>query len=213
MKKLFLLLVIFTISVDMSLGQDAADDFRSKLIFGLRVGANISNVYDAQADDMEADAKLGLATGAFLAIPIGTYIGIQPEILFSQKGYQGAGTSSTGNYTYSRTSNFIDVPLFFSFKPIKVLNILAGPQFSYLVRQTDSFRSSTLTVDEEREFRNQDVRRNILCFTGGVDLNLNHLVLGGRVGWDVQHNHGDGTYTDPRYKNVWYQATIGYRFY
>lgn len=213
MKKLFLILIIFTISVDMSLGQDAADDFRSKLIFGLRVGANISNVYDEQADDMEADAKIGFATGAFLAIPIGTYIGIQPEIQFSQKGYQGAGTSATGNYTYSRTSNFIDVPLFFSFKPVKVLNILAGPQFSYLVRQTDSFRSSALTVDEEREFRDQDVRRNILCFVGGLDINLNHLVLGGRVGWDVQHNHGDGTYTDPRYKNVWYQATIGYRFY
>jgi hypothetical protein len=38
-------------------------------------------------------------------------------------------------------------------------------------------------------------------------------VLSARSGWDVQRNNGDGTSSIPRYKNVWFQATIGYRFY
>jgi hypothetical protein len=33
-----------------------------------------------------------------------------------------------------------------------------------------------------------------------------------RGSWDLKNNNGDGTSTTPRYKNVWYQATVGYRF-
>jgi len=49
-------------------------DFRDKLQIGAKIGVNYSNVYDSQADDFNADAKLGLALGGFVAIPIGKYI-------------------------------------------------------------------------------------------------------------------------------------------
>jgi hypothetical protein len=45
-----------------------------------------------------------------------------------------------------------------------------------------------------------------------IDFNLNQFVVSGRAGWDLQKNNGDGTSTNPRYKNVWYQATIGLKF-
>ena len=47
---------------------------------------------------------------------------------------------------------------------------------------------------------------------GGVDIDISNLVLGVRAGWDTQTNDGDGGSTTPRYKNMWYQATVGYRF-
>jgi len=46
---------------------------------------------------------------------------------------------------------------------------------------------------------------------GGVDINLVNIVLGARVGLDMYNNNGDGTSTTPRYKNVWAQATVGFR--
>jgi hypothetical protein len=41
---------------------------------------------------------------------------------------------------------------------------------------------------------------------------LNSAVIGARVGWDLMQNNGDGSSSTIRYKNVWYQATIGFRF-
>jgi len=193
--------------------QDNTTDFRNKLTFGLKAGLNFSNVYDSKGEEFTSNPKFGLAAGAALTIPFGKYIGIQPEILFSQKGFKGKGKVLGGDYSFTRTTDFIDVPLLFVFKPSEFISLVAGPQVSFLVRQTDVFANATTTIEQEKEFQNDNVRKNIFCFTGGFDINLKHIVLGARAGWDVQNNNGDGSSTTPRYKNVWYQGTIGYRFY
>ena len=66
-------------------------------------------------------------------------------------------------------------------------------------------------VYRRKAFSNDTLRKNIFGLTGGIDLNFNHLVAGLRAGWDVKNN-GDGTSDTPRYKNMLYQATLGYRF-
>lgn len=147
-----------------------------------------------------------------MSIPIGTYFGIQPELLFSQKGFQATGRILGSTYKFTRTTSYIDVPLLFLIKPSEFISLVVGPQYSYLIKQTDVFANASTSIDQETEFENDNVRKNTLCFTGGVDINMKHIVLSGRAGWDIQNNNGDGTSTTPRYKNVWYQATIGYRF-
>ena len=67
-------------------------------------------------------------------------------------------------------------------------------------------------MEQETEFENDNLRKNTLCFKGGVDINLKNIVLSARAGWDILKNNGSEASTTPRYKNVWYQATIGYRF-
>ena len=188
-------------------------DFRNKLTFGLKAGMNYSNVYDSKGEEFTSNAKFGLAAGAALSIPFGKYIGIQPEILFSQKGFKGKGKILGGDYSFTRTSDYVDIPLLFLFKPSEFISVVAGPQYSYLIRQTDVFANATTTIEQEQDFENDNIRKNMFCFTGGIDINLKHIVLGARAGWDVQNNNGDGTSSTPRYKNVWYQGTIGYRFY
>jgi len=103
------------------------------------------------------------------------------------------------------------VPLLVSVKPTPMITLLVGPQYSYLVSQTDVFSSSLLTVEQEEEFENDNIRKNTLCFLGGIDINVSSFVFGARVGWDLLQNVGDGTSTTLRYKNVWYTATIGFR--
>ena len=193
-------------------GQDNSTDLRDKLSFGVKAGANYSNVYDAQGEAFQANPKLGLAAGVFLAIPIGKYLGVQPEVLFSQKGFQATGIILGNTYDFTRTTSYIDVPLLFAFKPSEFFTLLAGPQYSYLLNQKDVFANATTSIAQETEFVNDNVRKNTLCFLGGADLTLRHIVIGARAGWDFQNNNGDGTSTTPRYKNVWYQATVGYRF-
>jgi len=231
MKKLVLLIVtiVITLLVNKSWAQEndnnkesdskqekkdnRESDFRDKLIIGIKGGANLSNVYDTKGEDFQADPKYGFVGGGYVAIPIGTYFGVQPELLFSQKGFQATGKIIGQSYEFTRTTTFIDVPLLIAFKPSEFITILAGPQYSYLIKQKDVFTSSNSKVQVEQEFAHDDIRKNMLCFKGGVDFNFKQFVLGIRTGWDVLNNNGDGSTTTPRYKNVWYQATIGYTLY
>jgi hypothetical protein len=198
--------IIFAANIN---AQDNSSDSRDILQFGLKAGMNFSNVYDSDNQEFNADFKVGFATGAFLAIPIGKIIGLQPEILFSQKGYKASGSFLTMDYKFKHTATYIDVPLLFALKPSTNVTLLAGPQYSFLIKQKDVFSSGSFTADQEQTFRND---RSVLCFLGGIDFNMNQFVVSGRAGWDLQNNNGDGTTTDPRYKNVWYQATLGLKF-
>ena len=205
----FIAAVIFT--AGFSNAED--NDNRENLQLGFKVGANISNVYDTKGQDFSANPTFGFAGGAFLGIPIGKYLGVQPEILFSQRGFEAEGRVLLSDYKFVRTSSFIDVPLLIQFKPTANFTLLAGPQYSYLINQKDVFTSTYINTTQQQDFNNSNLRKNIFCFTGGFDINYKHFVFGARAGWDLTNNNGDGTSTNPRYKNVWYQATIGYSIF
>ncbi len=209
---LLLLLLSFCLFSVNSFAQTTGTTTSERIQFGMKAGINFSNVYDSKGEQFNADGKIGAAGGVFISIPLGKYLGIQPEILFSQKGFKATGSLLGSNYTFTRTTNYIDIPLLLAIKPTSVITILAGPQYSYLMKQKDVFVTSVTSVEQQKVFENDNIRKNTLCFVGGADINLAKLVLSARAGWDIQNNNGDGTSTTPRYKNVWYQATIGYRF-
>lgn len=209
---LLLLLLSFCLISVNSFAQTTGTTTSERIQFGMKAGINFSNVYDSKGEQFNADGKIGAAGGVFISIPLGKYLGIQPEILFSQKGFKATGSLLGSNYTFTRTTNYIDIPLLLAIKPTSVITILAGPQYSYLMKQKDVFVTSVTSVEQQKVFENDNIRKNTLCFVGGADINLAKLVLSARAGWDIQNNNGDGTSTTPRYKNVWYQATIGYRF-
>ncbi|WP_333601240.1 porin family protein [Flavobacterium sp.] len=215
MKRVILVIAMITLSTTGVLAQTdekTGTDKRSDLSLGIKGGVNLSNVYDSEGENFVADSKFGFVAGGFITIPIGKFFGIQPELLFSQKGFKSTGVFLGSTYEMTRTTDYIDVPLLVSFKPVESVSLLFGPQFSYLLKQKDDFKGGTISSTQEDEFSNDNIRKNTFCLTGGADFNMDHLVLGLRAGWDVKNNNGDGTSTTPRYKNMWYQATIGYRF-
>ncbi|NHB68826.1 porin family protein [Perlabentimonas gracilis] len=209
MKKTLLLIIVSTL---LFVNAGIAQDKGSSLHFGPKVGLNLSNVYDSEGENFDADAKVGFAAGIFVAIPLGRLLGIQPELLYSQKGFKASGSILGNDYTFTRTLNYLDIPLLVVVKPSEMFSIVAGPQYSYLMSTKDVFENSFLNIEQEEEFDNDNLRKNTLCFLGGFDVNLSSIVIGARVGWDLFQNNGDGSSTTPRYKNVWYQATVGFRF-
>lgn len=186
-------------------------DSRNELRFGLKAGVNYSNVYDEEGDDFVADGKAGFVAGAFLSVPLGTYIGFQPEVLYSQKGFQAKGSVLGFDYDYKRTSTYLDIPLQLQIKPIEQLTFLVGPQYSYLLETKNEFNGNT-TTQQEDEIDNDNYKKNIFGFVVGADFNLENLVISARAGWDITKSDTDGDSTDPRYKNQVLQLTLGYRF-
>lgn len=211
MKKLILTVTVLTFITATAFSQDNALDHREEVQFGAKIGANYSNVYDTEGEEFDADAKTGLALGVFLSIPIGTYLGVQPEILFSQKGFKGSGAILGSEYKFTRTTNHIDVPLYLAFKPSEFITFVAGPQYSYMLSRTDKFESDFGSTEEKEEFENDEIRKNTLSASIGIDINIDNIVLGARAAWDLQDNKGDGSSSTPRYRNTWLQATIGFK--
>ena len=207
MKKIMFALLVSVMGGSSMYAQSSSD----QLHFGLKAGANYSNMYDSQNKEYTADGKIGFAAGAFVSIPIGTYFGIQPEVLFSQKGFKATSSVLGNDVSLTRTTNYIDVPIFLAVKPSEMVTILVGPQYSFLMKQKDVFSSPITNTTTVNDFNNDNLRKNTLCLVTGLDINLNSIVVGARVGWDLFDNNGDGTSTTPRYKNVWAQATVGIR--
>lgn len=210
MKKVLLIALTIGIVTNYTFAQQKSTT--NKLSLGFKIGANYSNVYDSQGENFVADAKFGFATGVFASIPIAGFFGFQPELLYSQKGFKATGTLLGSNYSYTRTTNYLDIPLLLAFKPSTKFTLLAGPQFSFLLSEKNEYTSAVVNTAQETQFNNDNVRKNTLCFTGGFDINASNMVFGLRAGWDFKTNNGDGTSQTPLYKNQWYQATIGFRF-
>ena len=203
MKMLFFLVLFALLSVNL--------EAQNRISIGPKLGLNVSNIYNSEGE-ASADPKIGFAGGVFLHIPIGQFFGIQPEVMYSQKGYQTSGSLLGMDFSSKRTSDYLDIPFLFAVKPAEVVTLLIGPQYSYLLKQTTNVvtpLSNTTVVDE---FSNNNIRRNTLGLVMGADFNLSQFVIGARGGWDLYDNNGDGTSTTPRYKNVNGQLTLGYRF-
>ncbi len=214
MKKILIIICIlsFAISTNLSAQDDNdKEDSRENVTFGIKAGINYANVWDEQGEDFRADPRVGFAGGVFLGIPIGKFLGFQPEVLISQKGFQGSGTLLGTSYSFSRTYTYVDIPLFLQLKPSPFLTILLGPEYSYLTHQKNTYTFGTNSSAQDEEFKNDNVRKNILGFVVGADINVDHIVVSGRAGWDFQTNNGDGSSSTPRYKNQWLQFTVGFR--
>jgi hypothetical protein len=186
-------------------------DSRNELRFGLKAGVNFSNVYDEEGQDFVADGKAGIAAGAFLSVPLGKFIGFQPEIMYSQKGYkQDFQVLNFGNQEIKVTTTYLDIPLQLQIKPIEQLTFLVGPQYSYLLDTKYEFNDNSTTNEED--VNSDNLKKNVFGFVVGADVNLENFVISGRAGWDISKSNEDGESTDPRFKNQVIQVTLGYRF-
>ena len=210
-KKFALMIALFVSAAGFSQEGSTTTDSREELKFGVKAGVNFANVYDEENQDYVAEGKVGFAAGAFVSIPLGKYIGFQPEVMYSQKGFKATGSVLGADYEFERTSSFIDIPLQLQIKPIEQLTLLVGPQFSYLLDTKNKFNGNSTTTEEDA-VNDENYKKNIFGFVVGADVNLQDFVISGRAGWDISKSDSDGNDTDPRYKNQVVQLTLGYRF-
>jgi hypothetical protein len=84
------------------------NDTRNLLHVGVKAGMNISNMFDSQNEEYQADPKIGFVGGIFVSIPIiDKTIGIQPEVLYSQKGFSAIGNILGADVSFKRTTNYL----------------------------------------------------------------------------------------------------------
>ena len=213
LKKLFIapVFAVALFSANSMFAQDQTNssaydmDAREELKVGIKAGMNYSNVYSESGDDFVADGKAGFAGGVFVSIPLSQLVGIQPELMYSQKGFKG----DVLGVDYKATFNYLDLPVHLQIKPTENISILAGPQFSYLLSSKYELGSLSSTNENDLE---DDNNRATVGISAGVDFSLQDFIISARGSWDLSKMNKDNNTSDINYKNQLFQVTLGYRF-
>ena len=207
MKKIFILAITLLSSAGIANAQST--DKPTK--FGVKAGANFSNIIkDDGNNNFKTDYLVGYHAGVTLDIKLLDNLAFTPEALYSTKGYKS--TSTFGEFT--QTTHFIDIPILASVKLGGGLNLVAGPQVSFLMSTKNTFETGFGTAQQKIVEDDSDRFRKSLV--GGVvgfryDFS-NRIGLNGRYAMDFQKNNENGTSQTPEYKNQVFQVGLGVKF-
>lgn len=202
-KALFTLFIILTI-FSSAIAQETK--------FGLKGGLNYAFIHGSDVLDVTPDLKFH--AGFIVNIGISDVVGVQPEFVFSVKGFGGDNATLDLNY--------VDVPILLKVKFGDIFSVHAGPQLSYLL--SSEYKSDLIEIDYEEQIQSFD-----LGVAAGFELELvAGLSLGARYSFSVQSigeeyeiekvDPNDATKTiienveAPDYKNGLLQVFAAYSF-
>ena len=201
---------------------------------GLRAGANYSNLSGNIQHETTYNNKAGFLGGVMLNADItgDGFFSIQPEILYSQKGFENKPTAYTNTllgvgYTEEREGkvnyNYLDVPVLLKINAGGFV-VEAGPQYSYLLSANDETKitrtrepNGTPTVSEAQDKKDlSGFNRSELGYVAGigyqadngVSLNLRYT---GAFSDFVKSNNGtyfNGDLANARHSA--FQLSLGY---
>jgi predicted porin len=201
MKKLFIIIAGLFVA--------GAANAQSPVRFGLKAGVNIANIIDNNGNNTyQSQAKTGFNVGVTADIKLIDAVAFTPEIVYSQKGYK----ETSGNSELKRTTNFIDIPILASIRLASPLNLVVGPQVSFLMSTSDKYTngSGSVTINNNDS---DNFKKSLLGGVIGLRYDLsNNIDVHGRYAIDFQKNNENGTTQTPEFKNQVWAFGLGYKF-
>jgi len=203
MKKLVLLTVamLFMFST-IAFSQGMVTGLTGK---GIKVGLNLANVTGTDAPD-NISMRMGLAAGGFITYAFSDMFAIQPELLYSMKGYK---YDVVGGDKETAKIDYFEIPILFkvllvgggNFKP----NFYAGPAIGFLMS------AKVADVDVKENMKSTDIG-----LIGGAGADLLMGTGTGKITFDLRYEVGlsstDDTPADRKISNSVISFLVGYGF-
>lgn len=168
---------------------------------GLKAGANAMKITGEGFDD---SFRLSYHAGGFVRLNLTNFLGIQPEVIFSQASSRTISRFSQV-YQGSRTDiqdvrlNYLSIPLLASIGTDKFA-FQVGPQYSILLNQNQN-----LFQNGRNAFKNGD-----FALVGGLWVQLGHFNISGRYLIGLSDLNDVGSQNSWRSQAI--QAGVGYTF-
>jgi hypothetical protein len=191
------------------------------LRFGVKAGANLSNLAGDLVSQDQYKNRFGFQGGVMLNFGLGDILSIQPEVLYSQKGFKYADQQITSPLgTFRNTGNvrydYLDVPILVRVRAAGVF-FEVGPQYSYLMNvstdRTQTFNGSTVGNAGSGTSDLSNVHRNELGYVGGLGYQAsNGLMLGVRYSGAFTDFAKNSSYSNDEFRNArnsTFQAYVG----
>lgn len=125
-------------------------DLPAQIYTGVKAGGGIATEKWKDADAYPARAVW--YGGLLLHIDINDKLFVQPELLYSLRGYK-RNADALGNAAATVGYGYLSVPLLAGFKPVKNLSILLGPEPGYLLFARSRFSGTTNNFTKNISYR------------------------------------------------------------
>nr|WP_121270148.1 porin family protein [Pedobacter schmidteae] len=196
----------------LAIGLFAATATNAQIRLGVKAGLNVPNIIKGDGNnDFKTKVNPGFNAGVTLDIPLITGLAFTPELLYSTKGYKAE--TLFGNFT--QTTNFIDIPILASINlGGSGLNLVAGPQVSFLLSTNNKFENGFGTTEQQIvEDKSDRFKKSLVGGLIGFRYDINNKVdIHGRYALDFQKNNENGTKETPEYKNQVFSVGLGLKF-
>lgn len=189
-----------------------AANAQSPIRLGVKAGLNLPNIIkDDGNNDFKTKINPGFYAGVTLDINLIKGLAFTPEALYSTKGYKAETTF--GDFT--QTTNFIDIPILATINlGGSGLNLVVGPQVSFLLSTKNKFESGFGTTEQETIEDDSDrFKKSLVGGLIGFRYDLSDKIdFHGRYALDFQKNNEDGTRETPEFKNQVFSVGFGLKF-
>jgi hypothetical protein len=189
--------------------------------FGVKGGANIAEV-STNVPDLEdlTSSKTGFVGGAFATFGLGTIFALQPEVLYSQKGFKAA--DDVFDIDAQLKTNYFEIPLLLKAQLALVLvrpAIYAGPVVSFETscKVAGSEGGIDISVDCDDDLDGFESRKKTdwgAVFGANIDFMLGPivLILDGRYQLGLTNLNDDPAAPEEEVKTRMWQFMAGVGF-
>lgn len=204
-----------------SLFVHAQDKAVRKTLFGLKGGLNVSTLM-VSGVHLKGDMsyKAGFHIGGMMQVSLSKDFIMQPELLFSNQGYNYEERTGAAKYSKVGNINYLAVPVMFVYCPIKNLSLEAGPQLSFLlshkakvnVTGVDEFDPTNPYIDEGTIDLKKSTRSVELGMNVGLGYKINQrLFCSGRYNFGMTQANKEES-DGEKDRNSVFQFSVGYLF-
>lgn len=172
--------------------------------FGIRAGASaatikgdaansLTNLIDYTNGAIKESSRTGFFGGAYVNIPLGGNISVEPALYYSQKGYELKGELGIkgaefigANARARLTSHYIDLPVVLK-ADLGGFQVFAGPQVSYLANA--SVRTTAGVLGFNLLNKRMDASEQFNRFDAGITGGIGYKFANG-VNITAAYDHG-----------------------
>jgi hypothetical protein len=222
MRKIYLLATIILIT--------GVAKVNAQLRYGVNAGLNhstlkgdamgsLEKIVDLSNGYITPQARNGFYAGGYVEMPLGGKFSVQPGVYYSQKGYTLKGSMAGDKFDFlgvsakaQLQSHYIDIPLLLKAEVAKGLQVYAGPQLSYLVKNNLKMDAGLLgfsllnsNTDVTQYFNRAD-----LAITGGASYTFDNG-FSINAGYDHGLSRVDKNSNFKSYNRT-FKVGVGFRF-
>jgi len=185
---------------------------QSPIRLGVKAGLNIPDIIKGDGNnDFDTKVNPGFNAGVTLDIKLIEGLAFTPELLYATKGYK----AETVFGEFTQTTHFIDVPILASIKlGGSGLNLVAGPQVSFLTSTKNKFENGFGSAEETIiEDKSDRFKKSLVGGLIGFRYDISDQIdIHGRYALDFQKNNEDGSRETPEYRNQVFSVGLGIKF-
>ena len=194
--RLFVAVILVTVA--------SASSASAQIGYGARAGVNFANVSFDGDDEVPSDGRIGALAGVFATVPLGGWLTVQPEAIYTVKGASVEVAEISSDYIV----DYLEVPVLARFHLRSNIYLAAGPSMALRLRARSrtAFGGSTEELDLD-----DDVERFDLGVVGAIGVEFGRWLVDGRYTHGLSDTDAD-TSDAVKIRNRVFSISGGIRF-